>query len=236
MHELKNGTEIRYIRQSCRIVAELLLYMSEIAKPGVTTRWLDEKAENFIQKRGAIPAFKNYNGFPSSICTSINEEVIHGIPGTIHLREGDILSIDVGVNKAGYFGDAAMTVPIGQISDDIRKLLETTERSLFAGIKEAVHHHHVSDISRAIQTLVEKNGFSVVRDFVGHGVGKKLHEEPPIPSGMTLAIEPMVNMGVYGVIIKDDNWTVVTKDGKPSAHFEHTVLVKDGEPEILTML
>jgi methionyl aminopeptidase len=248
MHELKNGTEIRYIRQSCRIVAELLLYMREIAKPGITTRWLDEKAESFIQKRGAIPAFKNYNGFPSSICTSINEEVIHGIPGTIHLREGDILSIDVGVNKAGYFGDAAVTIPIGQISTDKRKLLETTERSLYAGIKEAVHHHHVSDISRAIQTLVEENGFSVVRDFVGHGVGKKLHEEPPIPnyktpgrgpqllSGMTLAIEPMVNMGMYGVIIKDDNWTVVTKDGKPSAHFEHTVLVQNGEPEILTML
>jgi methionyl aminopeptidase len=247
MHELKNGTEIGYIRQSCRIVAELLLYLRDIVKPGVTTRWLDERAEEFILKRGAIPAFKNYNGYPSSICTSVNEEVIHGIPGFYRLQEGDILSIDVGVNKAGYFGDAAVTVPIGQISSEKAKLLETTQQSLYAGIGKAVHHNHVSDISRAVQTVVEEQGFSVVRDFVGHGVGKKLHEEPPIPNyktpgrgpqllaGMTLAIEPMVNLGGYEVIIRDDNWTVVARDGKPSAHFEHTILVRDGEPEILTL-
>jgi len=248
MHELKNGTEIEYIRQSCRIVAELLLYLRDIVKPGVTTKWLDEQAELYVQKRGALPAFKNYNGFPSSICTSINEEVIHGIPGYYRLQEGDILSIDVGVNKAGYFGDAAVTIPIGQISPEKTKLLETTEHSLYEGIRGAVHRNHVSDISRAIQDVVERAGFSVVRDFVGHGVGKKLHEEPPIPNyktpgrgpllleGMTLAIEPMVNMGTYEVVIKEDNWTVVTKDGKPSAHFEHTILVREGEAEILTVV
>jgi methionyl aminopeptidase len=248
MHELKNGTEIEYIRQSCRIVAELLHLLQEIVKPGITTRWLDQRAEEFIQKRGAIPAFKNYNGFPSSICTSINNEVIHGIPGPYRLAEGDILSIDVGVNKAGYIGDAALTVPVGQISQEKRELLETTQAALFAGIEHAVHRNHVSDISRAVQHVVEERGFSVVRDFVGHGVGKKLHEEPPIPNyktpgrgpqllaGMTLAIEPMVNAGGHEVVIKDDNWTVVTGDGKPSAHFEHTILVRNGEPAILTML
>jgi methionyl aminopeptidase len=248
MYELKNSSEIGYIRQACKIVGELLIYLQEIAKPGVTTGWLDEKAENFIRKRGATPAFKNYNGFPSSICTSVNEEVIHGIPGSYRLEEGDIVSIDVGVKKAGYFGDAAVTIPIGQISDENTSLLNVTEESLYLGIQKAVNKNHVTDISKAIQEHVESNGFSVVRDFVGHGVGKKLHEEPPIPNyktpgrgprlmtGMTLAIEPMVNMQGFEVIIKKDNWTVVTKDGKPSAHFEHTVLVQDGEPEILTML
>jgi methionyl aminopeptidase len=247
MHELKNGAEIEYIRQSCRIVAELLQHLREIVKAGITTRWLDSEAESFIEKRGAVPAFKNYNGFPASICASINEEVIHGIPGDYRLQEGDIVSVDVGVNKAGYFGDAAVTIPVGQISEHKRKLLETTERALYAGIEQAVHRNHVSDISRAVQRVVEDEGFSVVRDFVGHGVGKKLHEEPPIPNykmpgrglqlqeGMTLAIEPMVNMGGYEVFVREDNWTVVTKDHMPSAHFEHTVLVRDGKPDILTL-
>jgi methionyl aminopeptidase len=248
MHELKTGVEIEYIRQSCRIVAELLQYLREIVKSGVTTRWLDQEAEQFIVKRGAVPAFKNYNGFPASICASINEEVIHGIPNNYKLQEGDIVSVDVGVNKAGYFGDAAVTIPVGQISEDKRRLLETTERALYAGIEKAVHLNHVSDISRAVQNMVEDEGFSVVRDFVGHGVGKKLHEEPPIPNyktpgrgmqlqeGMTLAIEPMVNMGGYEVFIREDNWTVVTKDNAPSAHFEHTILVRDGNPDILTLI
>jgi methionyl aminopeptidase len=248
MQELKNKTEIGYIKQACKIVAELLLYVREIVKPGVKTRWLDERAEEFIQRRGGVPAFKNYNGFPASICTSVNEEVIHGIPGEYRLQEGDVLSIDVGVNKAGYFGDAAITIPIGQISIEVGRLLRVTEEALYEGIRKAVHQNHVSDISRTIQEHVEKNGFSVVRDFVGHGIGKKLHEEPPIPnyktpgrgpqllSGMTLAIEPMVNLQGFEVIVKKDNWTVVTKDGKPSAHFEHTVLVRNGEPEILTIL
>lgn len=248
MHELKNSTEIVYIKQACRIVGELLIYLSEIVRSGVSTEWLDGKAEEFITKKGAIPAFKNYNGFPASICTSVNEEVIHGIPGKYRLKEGDILSVDVGVKKAGYFGDAASTFPIGQISSETKKLLKVTEESLYAGIQKAVPRNHVSDISKTIQDVVENNGFSVVRDFVGHGVGKKLHEEPPIPnyktpgrgprllSGMTLAIEPMVNMSGFEVSIKKDNWTVVTKDGKPSAHFEHTILVNDGEPEILTLV
>jgi len=248
MNELKNRVEIEYIRQACKIVAELLLYLKDIAKPGISTKWLDQKAEEFIQKRGGTPAFKNYNGFPSSICTSVNEEVIHGIPSNYRLKEGDILSIDVGVNKSGYFGDAAITIPIGQVSQECIKLLKTTEESLYAGIEKAVNGNHVSDISKAIQNLVEKDGFSIVRDFVGHGVGKKLHEEPPIPnyktagrgpklfSCMTLAIEPMVNAGSYDVIVKDDKWTVVTKDNKPSAHFEHTVLVKEESAEILTMV
>jgi methionyl aminopeptidase len=248
MHELKSAAEIKYIRQACRIAGELLEHLKEIIKPGVTTRYLDLKAEEYIVKRGGIPAFKNYNGFPSSICTSVNEEIIHGIPGTYRLEEGDIISIDVGVNKEGYFGDAAVTIPIGQISREVKKLLQVTANALYAGIGKAVHRNHVSDISKAIQELVESNGFAVVRDFVGHGVGKKLHEEPPIPnyktpgrgpqlvSGMTLAIEPMVNMESYEVLIKADNWTVVTKDGKPSAHFEHTVLITDGEAEILTLV
>jgi methionyl aminopeptidase len=248
MHELKNSSEIMYIRQACRIVGELLQYMREIAKEGLTTEWLNEKAEAFIKKRGAEPAFKNYNGYPASICASVNDEVIHGIPGPYRLREGDILSVDVGVRKSGYFGDAAITIPVGQISTQKEKLLRVTEEALYLGIAQAVHNNHVSDISQAVQNYVEKNGFSVVRDFVGHGVGKKLHEEPPIPnyktpgrgprlfSGMTLAIEPMVNEKAFEVVVKKDNWTVVTKDGACSAHFEHTILVRDGEPEILTLV
>jgi methionyl aminopeptidase len=248
MHELKNSSEIMYIKQACRIVGELLQYMREITKEGVTTGWLDEKAETFIRKRGATPAFKNYNGFPASICASVNDEVIHGIPGPYRLREGDVLSVDVGVNKSGYIGDAAVTIPVGQISVQKAKLLRVTEEALYLGIAQALHKNHVSDISQAIQNHVEKNGFSVVRDFVGHGVGKKLHEEPPIPnyktpgrgpqlfSGMTLAIEPMVNEKAFEVVVKKDNWTVVTRDGGCSAHFEHTILVKDGEPEILTLV
>lgn len=247
MHELKNKSEIVYIRQACRIVSELLLYLSEITKPGVTTLWLDSKAEDFIKKKGGVPAFKNYNGFPSSICTSINEEVIHGIPSEHRIVEGDILSIDVGVKKAGYYGDAAVTLPVGQVEPALLRLLRVTEEALYAGIERALADNHVGDISRAVQAAVERDGFSVVRDFVGHGVGKELHEEPPIPNyktpgrgpllvpGMTLAIEPMVNMGTYEVEIKEDNWTVVTKDGRPSAHFEHTILISEHGPEILTM-
>ncbi len=248
MQEIKNSNEINYIRQACRIVGELLDFLKDIIKPGVTTGWLDQKAEDFIRRKGGTPAFKGYNGFPASICTSVNEEVIHGIPGPYRLKEGDIISIDVGVNKEGYFGDAAITVAVGNISDEKRRLMKVTEEALYAGISKAVAGNHVSDISVAVQRVVESNGFSVVRDYVGHGVGKKLHEEPPIPnfktagrgpklySGMTIAIEPMVNAGTYEVFVKDDNWTVVTRDGKPSAHFEHTVLVREGEPEILTLV
>jgi methionyl aminopeptidase len=247
MHELKNKTEINYIRQACRVVAQLLEYMREIAKPNVTTGWMDERAEEFIHKRGGVPAFKNYHGYPASICTSVNQQVIHGIPGTYRLKDGDLLSIDVGVLKEGYYGDAAVTLVIGRVPDEFMELLAATEGALYAGIAQAVHNNHVADISTAVQNHVESRGFSVVRDFVGHGVGKQLHEEPPIPNyktpgrgpklleGMTLAIEPMVNMGTHEVSILDDKWTVVTGDGKPSAHFEHTILVRDGEAEVLTV-
>jgi len=247
MHELKNSTEISYIRQACRIVAQLLDHLREIAGPGVTTGWLDARAEEFILKRGGLPAFKDYNGYPASICTSVNEQVIHGIPGSYRLREGDLLSIDVGVVKEGYFGDAAVTLAVGGVPEERLRLMVATEGALYAGIEQAVHNNHVSDISMAVQDHVESRGFSVVRDFVGHGVGRQLHEEPPIPNyktpgrgprlveGMTLAIEPMVNMGTHQVRVLDDRWTVVTADGKPSAHFEHTILVADGEAEILTV-
>jgi len=248
VNEIKNNVEVEYIRQACTIVGELLLYLKDIAKPGVSTKLLDEHAENFTRKKGGIPAFKHYNGFPSSICTSVNEEVIHGIPSGYLLKEGDILSVDVGVNKSGYFGDAAVTIPIGQISKEKMRLLKTTEEALYAGIEKAVDGNHVSDISKAVQMVVEREGFSVVRDFVGHGVGRKLHEDPPIPnfktpgrgpklhSGMTIAIEPMVNAGSYDVVVTDDNWTVITKDRMPSAHFEHTILVREETAEILTMV
>jgi len=248
MLELKNNVQITYIKKACRIAAECLFFLTDIAQPGVKTKLLDSKAEEFIRRKGGVPAFKNYNGYPMSICTSVNEEVIHGIPGEYRLQEGDILSIDVGVLKEEYYGDAAVTIPIGRVSEEKELLLKVTEESLYLGIRKAIHKNHVSDISLAIQRHVEQNGFSVVRDFVGHGVGKRLHEEPPIPNyktpgrgpelvtGMTLAIEPMVNIGGYEVVVKEDNWTIVTRDGKPSAHFEHTVLVSDGEPEILTLL
>jgi methionyl aminopeptidase len=216
MHELKNSTEISYIRQACRIVAQLLEHLREIAGPGVTTGWLDARAEEFILKRGGLPAFKDYNGYPASICTSVNEQVIHGIPGSYRLREGDLLSIDVGVVKEGYFGDAAVTLAVGGVPAEHLRLMVATEGALYAGIEQAVHNNHVSDISMAVQGHVESRGFSVVRDFVGHGVGRQLHEEPPIPNyktpgrgprlveGMTLAIEPMVNMGTHQVRVLDD--------------------------------
>jgi methionyl aminopeptidase len=248
MHEVKTNVQIRYIRQASRIAGECLVYLRELIRPGATTGWLDGKAEEFIRKKGGTPAFKGYHKFPASICASVNEEVIHGIPGGRRLKEGDILSIDVGVLKEEYYGDAALTVPVGQVDAEKASLLRVTEEALYLGIAKAVNRNHVGDISLAVQEHVEKHGYSVVRDFVGHGVGKELHEEPPIPnyrtpgrgpqlrSGMTLAIEPMVNAGGSEVVIKGDNWTVVTKDGKPSAHFEHTVLVNDGEAEILSLV
>ena len=248
MHDVKTNVQIRYIRQASRIAGECLAYLRELVRAGATTGWLDEKAEQFIRKKGAEPAFKGYNDYPATICASVNEEVIHGIPGSYRLKEGDILSIDVGVRKEEFYGDAALTVPVGRIDDEKAALLRVTEEALYLGIAKAVHKNHVGDISIAVQEHVERHGYSVVRDFVGHGVGTKLHEEPPIPnyrtpgrgpqlhSGMTLAIEPMVNLGGFEVVVKSDNWTVVTKDGKPSAHFEHTILVNDGEAEILTLV
>lgn len=248
---IKSNREIDYIRESCKIVAETLQLVKRYVKVGVTTKELDKIAEDYILSNNARPAFKGYSqagsiDFPGSICSSIDDEVVHGIPDNIVLKDDQILSIDIGVEKNGYFGDAALSVAVGKISDEKQKLMDVTERSLYLGIDQAVEKNRLGDISNAIQTFVEENGFSVVRDLCGHGVGKHLHEEPQIPNygkkrngpvlknGMTLALEPMVNMGSYKVFVAEDGWTVLTLDGKPSAHFEHTIAIIDGKPEILT--
>jgi len=234
------------MRNAGRIVAETLALLREHAKPGVTTLELDRIAEKYIRAQGAIPAFKGYNGFPATLCTSVNEQVVHGIPSLRSLESGDIISIDCGALIEGYFGDAAVTLPIGEVSEDVLKLLRVTEESLMLGIAQAKVGNRLYDVSNAVQTHVEANGFSVVRDYVGHGIGKAMHEDPQIPNfgkpgrgprlevGMALAIEPMVNMGTYEVKTLKDRWTVVTKDNRPSAHFEHTVAITENGLEILT--
>lgn len=249
---IKTKKEIDYIRESCRIVAEVLQLMKRYAKPGITTLELDKIAEDYILSNNARAAFKGYSqagsfDYPGSICSSIDDEVVHGIPGNRVLKEGELLSVDVGVEKNNYFGDAAISIAIGKISDEKQKLMEVTEKSLYLGIEQAVVGNRIGDIGNAIQTYVESFGFSVVRDLCGHGVGKHLHEDPQIPNygkrgtgaliknGMTLAIEPMINMGSYKVFVDEDGWTVKTMDGLPSAHFEHTIAVIDGKPEILTI-
>lgn len=248
---IKSNKEIDYIRESCVIVAETLQLVKANAKPGITTGELDKIAEDYIRSNNAVPAFKGYSqggapGFPGTLCTSVDAEVVHGIPGSRILKEGEILSIDVGVLKNHYYGDAALTVAIGEISEDKKKLLDVTEKSLYKGIDAIQSGGRLHDISNAVQEYVEQNGFSIVRDLCGHGVGKHLHEEPQIPNygkkntgpllknGMTLAIEPMVNYGKYYVKVARDGWTVVTSDGSPSAHFEHTVAIINGKAEILT--
>ncbi len=243
---LKSERELKYIRECNRIVAEIHRILSEVIRPGVTTAELEKLATKLIREKEAEPAFKGYRGFPGYICTSVNEEVVHSIPGSRKLINGDIISLDIGVKKNGYYGDAAVTWPVGAVGDELKKLLEVTKRSLYLGIDRARVGGRLYDISHAIQTEVEAEGFSVVRDFVGHGIGAEMHEDPQIPnfgvphrgprlkSGMVLAIEPMVNMGGYEVEVLSDNWTVVTKDGKPSAHFEHTILIAEDGPEILT--
>jgi methionyl aminopeptidase len=248
---IKSSREIDYIRESCKIVAETLQLVKRNVKVGVTTQELDRIAEDYIRSNNARPAFKGYSqagscDFPGSICSSIDDEVVHGIPGNKVLKEGEIISIDVGVEKNGYFGDAALSAGVGNIDPEKQKLMDVTEKSLYLGIDQAVENNRIGDISNAVQTYVEENGFSVVRDLCGHGCGKRLHEEPQIPNygkkrngpviknGMTLAIEPMVNMGSYKVIVAEDGWTVLTLDGKASAHFEHTIAIIDGKPEILT--
>ena len=249
MITLKSKEELKFLREAGQIVAEVLEELRRIiiTNSGMTTRELDRLAEGLILKRGAKPAFKGYRGFPSSLCTSINEQVVHGIPGPYRLHSGDIVSLDLGVKFNGYYGDAAVTVAVGKVSDEVRKLLQITEGALDRGIKQAKMGNKLSDISYAIQSYVEKNGFSVVRALVGHGIGKALHEEPAVPNfgkphqgsllerGMTLAIEPMVNTKSFEVKVKEDNWTVVTADGRPSAHFEHTIAITENEPEILTL-
>lgn len=248
MISVKSPREIELMRVAGRIVAETLELMRESIRPGITTLELDTIAEAHIRKSGGIPAFKGYNGFPASICSSINEQVVHGIPGSTVLNDGDIIGIDIGAVYEGYYGDAARSFGIGCINDQLKKLLRVTEESFFAGIEYALEGNRLSDISNRIQKHVEANGFSIVRDFVGHGIGSSMHEEPQIPNygppskgprlvaGMALAIEPMVNLGKYPVKVLKDGWTVVTADGKPSAHYENTIVVTKGRPEILTLL
>lgn len=243
---IKTEREIELIAGSSRVVAEALKMLGDLAEPGRTTGELDRVAEDYIRSRGGVPSFKGYMGFPASICASVNTEVVHGIPGGRVLENGDIISIDVGVLKDGYHGDGAATFPVGEISDEALRLLDATRDALVAGIGEAVHGNMVRDISAAIQKAIESQGFSVVTDYTGHGIGKNMHEPPQIPnfvmngdksmlaSGMTLAIEPMVNIGGSEVKTKADGWTVITRDESLSAHFEHTVVVRDGKAEILT--
>jgi len=246
MIELKNASQFDRMRTAGRIVGETLALMRELAKPGITTLELDRRAEEYIRSQGAIPAFKGYSGFPATLCTSVNEQVVHGIPGLRNLESGDIISIDCGAVIDGYFGDAAITLPIGEVSEDLQKLLRVTEEALMLGIEQAKSGNRLYDVSHAVQTHVEANGFSIVRDYVGHGIGRAMHEDPQIPNfgkpgrgprlevGMALAIEPMVNMGTYEVQTLKDHWTVVTKDSRPSAHFENTVAITENGPEILT--
>jgi len=243
---LKSRKELDLMRAAGKIVAEILDVLKERVIPGVTTRELDILAETETIKRKAKPAFKGYGGFPFSICASPNEKVVHGFADDVPLREGDFLSIDFGVIYKGFYGDSAVTLPVGKISDAKQQLMDVTQESLMLAIQQVVVGAHLSDVSHAVQSHVEQFGFGVVREFVGHGIGRQLHEAPQIPNfgrpgqgpklkaGMTLAIEPMINMGAPGVRILADGWTAVTVDGKPSAHFEHTVAVTDGGPEILT--
>lgn len=248
---IKSKKEIDLIRESCQIVAEALQLLKSYVKPGITTLELDKLAEDYIRSNDAIPAFKGYSqgyspGFPGSICASVNEEVVHGIPGDRVLKNGDIISIDIGVLKNRYYGDAALTVAVGEISDEKKRLMDVTEQSLYKGIEAAVAGNRIGDISYAVQQYVESHGYSVVRELTGHGMGRYLHEDPQIPNfgpkgkgplikeGMTMAIEPMVNAGSYHVNVADDEWTVYTRDGRPSAHFEHSIAIIDGKPEILT--
>ena len=246
MITLKSSHEIDLMRQAGKITAAARALAGEMVKPGVTTQEIDKAVEAFIRQQGAVPSFLGYSGYPASACISVNDEVIHGIPGKRVLQEGDIVSIDVGAYIGGFHGDCAATFACGQISEEAQRLIDVTRQSFFEGIKFAKEGYRVQDISAAVQTYVESHGFSVVREFVGHGVGAHLHESPEIPNfgrsgrgarllrGMTLAIEPMVNLGGAAILQMNDGWTVKTRDGKLSAHYENTILVTDGEPEILT--
>ena len=247
MIAIKNEQELSVMRQACKITAAARALAGEMVRPGVSTKAIDRAVREFILSQDAKPSFLHYNGFPASSCISVNAVVIHGIPDGYLLQDGDIVSVDVGAYYKGFHGDCAATFPCGTVSAEAEKLIQVTKQSFFEGIRFAKSGHRVSDISHAIQTYVESNGFSVVRSFVGHGVGAQLHEEPEVPNfgspgrgprllpGMTLAIEPMVNAGVFDVKVLKDGWTTVTADGKLSAHYENTVRITDGEPEILTV-
>lgn len=244
---IKGPREIELMRTSGKITAAARALARDLVTPGVTTQQIDREIHKFITKSGAVPSFLGYGGFPGSACISVNEEVIHGIPDRRQIRTGDIVSVDVGALKNGFHGDCAATFAAGEISEEAKRLIEVTRQSFFEGIKFAKEGYRISDISHAIQEYVERHGYSLVREYVGHGIGKNLHEAPEVPNfgepghgprlvrGMTIAIEPMVNIGGRAVRVLDNDWTVVTVDGSLSAHYENTVLITDGEPEILTM-
>ncbi len=245
---LKSASELQRMREAGRIVALAHQEIKSQIRPGMTTKRIDQIVEEVIRDHGATPSFKGYNGFPGSVCVSVNEELVHGIPGDRVLQEGDIVSVDIGACYQGYHGDSAWTYPVGEISSEAERLLQVTEASLYKGLAEAIPGERLGNISHAIQTLVEEEGFSIVREYVGHGIGQNLHEEPNVPNygppgrglrlrpGLTLAIEPMVNLGSRHVRTLDDGWTVVTQDGALCAHFEHTIAITENGHEILTTI
>lgn len=244
---IKNDKEIEAMRKAGRLTGETLLMLEKMIAPGITTDQLNAAAEDFITKHGARPSFKNYRGYPKAVCTSVNSVVVHGIPGNTVLCEGDIISIDVGAYLNGFHGDAARTYAVGEISDNAKKLIEVTKQSFFEGIKFAKDGNRLGDLSSAIQNYAEQYGYGVVRDLVGHGIGGALHEDPDVPNygkagkgirlrkGMTIAVEPMINEGSYDVSVMPDGWTIKTVDGKLSAHYENTIVITEGEPELLTL-
>ena len=246
MITLKSAHEIEAMRLAGKITAAARALAREMVKPGVTTQQIDKAVFHFIREQGAIPSFLHYNGYPASVCISVNDEIIHGIPGKRVLREGDIVSVDVGAYIGGYHGDCAGTYPCGQVSDEALRLIRVTQDSFFEGLKFAREGYRLSDISHAVQTFVEANGYSVVREYVGHGIGRNMHEAPEVPNygkpghgprllrGMTLAVEPMVNAGTAAIKQMGDGWTVKTADGKYAAHYENTILITAGDPELLT--
>lgn len=243
---LKTDEEIELLREANLVVARTLAEVAKVIAPGVTTLKLDAVAEEYIRSQGAVPGFKGYGGFPGTLCVSVNENVVHGIPSNYALREGDIVSVDCGAVKDGFNGDSTYTFCVGEVSEEVKNLLRTTKESLYIGIEKAVEGNRIGDIGHAVQEYCEKRGYSVVRELCGHGVGKRLHEEPDVPNygrkgtgpliknGMVIAIEPMINMGSKNIVIERDGWTCRTKDRKPSAHFEHTIAVHGGKPDILS--
>ncbi len=245
---IKSEREIELMRQSCKLLEEVHDELGRFIKPGISTWDIDHYGEELIRERGGIPNFLNYNGYPASICVSVNEEVVHGIPRKDRkLRDGDIVSLDAGLIYKGYHSDAARTYPVGEVAPEVQQLIDVTKQSFFEGIKMARAGNHLYDISNAIDAFIKPYGYGIVRDLVGHGIGTSLHEDPQIPNfaqhrrglklqaGMTLAVEPMINLGTYEVEWLDDDWTVVAIDGLPSAHYENTILITDGDPEILTL-
>ncbi len=244
---LKTDEEIELLRESSLLVSKTLAELAKIIKPGISTLYLDKIAEEFIRDNGATPAFKGYNGFPASLCTSVNEQVVHGIPSDkVILKDGDIVSIDCGTFKDGFVGDSAYTFCVGEVAEEVKRLLQTTKDSVFEGVKKAVEGNRIGDIGCAVQDYCEKAGYSVVREMVGHGVGRKMHESPEVPNygrkgsgtmlktGMTICIEPMINMGSKDLVFERDGWTTRTRDRKCSAHFEHAVAVRKGKADILS--